>query len=176
MKKVVVVTGSARPNSVGNALLPYIEEAITSHAHTEAEVVHVADLDLPFFNAAMPPSAEGYEPTDERVIAWAKQIEGADAVLWLMPEYNHLMTGIQKNAIDWLYKEWRDKPLGMIAYGFYEGKHTLDAAHHVIDVIKPDVRGETGLGIMKHIQPDGSLIDEALVKERIQSVVDAVVA
>ncbi|MCA9341941.1 NAD(P)H-dependent oxidoreductase [Candidatus Saccharibacteria bacterium] len=176
MTKLVVLTGSARPNSAGDKLLPIIDSAVKKHDDVELEIVHVADLNLPFFNAPMPPSAEGYEPTDANVIAWSEKIKAADAVIWLMPEYNHLMTGVQKNAIDWLYGEWKDKPLGLLGYGFYEGKHTIEAAKHVIDVIKPDLRVEAGLRMMEHIQPDGTAIQEDEVASRIQTVVDKVVA
>lgn len=175
-KKLLVLTGSARPNTVGDALLPYFEKAASEHGDVMVEVAKVADLNLPFYNAPTPPSAEGYEATDENVNAWGKMVNSADAVIWLMPEYNHSITGIQKNAIDWLYKEWKDKPLGIVAYGFYEGKYVLESIQNVIDVVSPDVRHKTGLGLMKHLSPDGSVTEEAEVVEQIKKTVDAVLS
>ena len=96
-------------------------------------------------------------------------------MIWLMPEYNHSITGIQKNAIDWLYKEWKDKPLGIVAYGFYEGKYVLESIQNVIDVVSPDVRHKTGLGLMKHINPDGTIAEEEAVATAVADTVKAVV-
>lgn len=175
-KKLLVLTGSARPNTVSDALLPYFEQAVAAHEGVEIEVVKVADLNLPFYNSPTPPSAEGYEPTDANVIKWGEKVKAADAVIWLMPEYNHSITGIQKNAIDWLYKEWKDKPLGIVAYGFYEGKYVLESIQNVIDVVSPNVLHKAGLGIMKHLNPDGSAIEEDVVTDRIAETVEAVVS
>lgn len=174
-KKLLVLTGSARPNTVSDALLPYFEKAIAEHEGVELEVAKVGDLNLPFYNAPMPPSAEDYEATDTNVKAWAEKVSGADAVIWLMPEYNHSITGIQKNAIDWLYKEWKDKPLGIVAYGFYEGKYVLESIQNVIDVVSPDVRHKAGLGLMKHINPDGTIAEEEAVATAVADTVKAVV-
>lgn len=175
-KKLLVLTGSARPNTVSDALLPYFEQAVAAHEGTTLEVVKVADLNLPFYNAPTPPSAEGYEATDANVKSWSEKVQAADAVMWLMPEYNHGITGIQKNAIDWLYAEWKDKPLGIVAYGFYEGKYVLESIQNVIDVVSPDLRHKVGLGLMKHLNPDGSAIEEDEVVSRINATVAAVLS
>jgi NAD(P)H-dependent FMN reductase len=34
-----------------------------------------------------------------------------------MPEYNHGYTAPLKNAIDFLYREWQYKPVGLVSYG-----------------------------------------------------------
>lgn len=175
-KKLLVLTGSARPNSVGEALLPYFERAIKGHKATVLDVARVDQLGLPFYDALTSPSSESYRPEHRSVEGWAKRVQSADAVIWLMPEYNHSVTGIQKNAIDWLYKEWRDKPLGIIAYGFYAGKNALEAIQPIIGVIRPDLRAQQGLMITKDINPDGTAIDSSEVLSRVKLVVDAVLA
>lgn len=175
-KKILVLTGSARPNSASEALLPYFEKAVAAHDDVELDIAKAGELSLPFYNAPTPPSAEGFAPTDEHVQAWTKRVAGADGVIWLMPEYNHSLTGIQKNAIDWLYREWQNKPVSIVAYGFYEGKHVLDAVQNVIDVVNPAVKYKVGLATMKHINPDGTAIEAEEVTSRIQAAVDSVLA
>lgn len=175
-KKLLVLTGSARPNTVSDALLPYFEQAVAAHNDVDIDIVKVGELELPFYNAPTPPSAEDYTPTNKNVQSWSERVDAADAVIWLMPEYNHGITGIQKNAIDWLYKEWQDKPLAIVAYGFYEGKHVLESIHNVIDVVQPNVRYEVGLAIMKHISPDGTVIEKDEVAARIKTAVDTVLS
>lgn len=175
-KSILVLTGSARPNSAGDKLLPIIEAAAQVHAGVSVDVARVADLNLPFYNAPTPPSMEGHVITDENAKAWSERVSKADAVIWLMPEYNHAMTAIQKNAIDWLFQEWQNKPLGIIAYGFYSGKYALEVAKNVMDVVSPDLRKTVGLGLMNDLEGDGTPKDEAAVAESIKEVIDAVIA
>ncbi|HET9772482.1 MAG TPA: NADPH-dependent FMN reductase, partial [Acidimicrobiia bacterium] len=41
----------------------------------------------------------------------------ADAVVFVTPEYNHGYPATVKNAIDFLFHEWADKPVGFVSYG-----------------------------------------------------------
>lgn len=175
-KSILVLTGSARPNSAGDKLLPLIEAAAQEQADISIEVANVVELNLPFYNAPTPPSMEGHEITNENAKAWSERVKSADAVIWLMPEYNHAMTAIQKNAIDWLFQEWQNKPLGIVAYGFYGGKYALEVAKNVMDVVNPDLRKTVGFGLMKDLEGDGTPKDEAAVTAAIKEVIDAVVA
>jgi len=59
--------------------------------------VEIADLSpIPLYNADV--EAEGIPPA---VRAFKDQIEPADGLLIATPEYNHLLPGVLKNAIDW---------------------------------------------------------------------------
>ena len=121
MTNIIILTGSARPNSAGKNIAKIVADEINSRSGASAEIVLVDELDLPFFNAPFSPSADEFEITDSNVKAWSDKVKSADAVIWLMPEYNNSISAIQKNAIDWLYQEWANKPLGVIAYGRYAG-------------------------------------------------------
>ena len=173
MTNVVILTGSARPNSAGNNVATLVAAELQKHGDVTPSIVNVAELNLPFFDAPLPPSAEGYEATDRNVRAWADIINGADAVVWVMPEYNHSMSGIQKNAIDWLYAEWTDKPLAIIAYGWYEGANVLEAVKQPLKVIKPALTAAVGFGFTKQLDLDGTVKDQALVDERLTPAVGA---
>jgi NAD(P)H-dependent FMN reductase len=48
---------------------------------------------------------------------WSARIDRADAIVFLTPEYNHGYPATIKNAIDYLYQEWNDKPAGFVSYG-----------------------------------------------------------
>lgn len=173
MSNVVILTGSARPNSASTQVAKLVEAELKKRDGVTAEIVEVADLNLPFYNAPTPPSAEGYQITDANVQAWSDKVTNASAVVWVMPEYNHSLSGIQKNAIDWLYKEWADKPLAIVAYGWYAGANVLESVKWPLKVIKPDVRATVGLGFMKQLEADGKAKDQAAVDEMLSTAVDA---
>ena len=176
MTKVLIVTDSVRKPNVNNKVVELVESRLALRDGVEAQVADLGEIGLPFYDAPTPPSADDYVIPHQSVQQWQDMVSQADKIIFTVPEYNHSLSAIQKNAIDWLYGEWKDKPLGLLGYGFYEGKHTIEAAKHVIDVIKPDLRVEAGLRMMEHIQPDGTAIQEDEVASRIQTVVDKVVA
>jgi len=61
---------------------------------------------IPLFNADL--EAEG-DP--ERVAEFKEAIREADGILIASPEYNHGMTGVTKNAIDWASRPARNAPI-----------------------------------------------------------------
>ena len=40
----------------------------------------------------------------------------ARGFVFVTPEYNHSTSGVLKNAIDFLYAEWNNKAMGVVAY------------------------------------------------------------
>jgi len=40
-----------------------------------------------------------------------------DALVFVIPEYNHSFNAATKNAIDYLHQEWKHKPYGIVSYG-----------------------------------------------------------
>ena len=174
--KIAVVTGSARPNSVNHKVVELVQNEINRRDGYEAQVADLEALGLPFFNGAMPPSTEGYEITDDTVRAWSDVITGVDAVVFVSPEYNHGLSAIQKNAIDWLFNEWTDKPVAFVAYGWYAGAHSLEQLREISTVIKwKPVEETAGLQFTKDIDLDGSVIETEAVAEKISGLIDQLV-
>lgn len=74
-----------------------------------------ADLRLPLYDGDL----EDGEGIPEEVRRLAEAIAGAEAVAISCPEYNQSMTGVMKNALDWVSRvkgsPWRDKPVAIMA-------------------------------------------------------------
>ena len=66
--------------------------------------------ELPLFN----PDLEGRAPS--AVARWVERVETADALLIASPEYAHGVTGVLKNALDWLVASERfyGKPVAVL--------------------------------------------------------------
>ncbi len=108
MFKIIAFAGSLRKGSFNKALL----RAAVELAPAEMEI-SIFDLEgIPLFNKDL--EKEG-DP--ERVIKFKEQIRKSDGVLIASPEYNHGMTGITKNAIDWASRPGNDAPLNGKAVG-----------------------------------------------------------
>ena len=52
---------------------------------------------------------------------WSAVIDAADAFIMVIPEYNYGFTAPLKNAIDFLFREWSTKPVGIVSYGGMSG-------------------------------------------------------
>lgn len=176
-KKVIILSGSSRPDSVSNKIVPLVAQEVSSRDDHDAVTVDVNSLNLPFFNAPVGPSNDAYVIPNDVVQKWSDVVADADAVILVTPEYNAAMTAIQKNAIDWLYQEWNDKPVALVGYGWHSGERAHVNAHAVLDNVKARVlEPTTNLGFMKEINPDGTVLVEETVSRQLRETVDAVVA
>ena len=74
----------------------------------------MANLDLPLFNADVEQVG-----IPENVQVLADQITAADAVVISTPEYNKSISGVLKNALDWVSrtsgKPWAGKPVAIMS-------------------------------------------------------------
>jgi len=171
MKQALIITGSARPNSVNSTVVKLTADR-TKAADAEVVIADLAELALPFYDAPVPASADDYTPPHESVATFSKMVADADAVVIVGPEYNHSLSGIQKNALDWVYKEWNGKPVGFVGYGWYAAANSHDHLVRMNEVLKMKL-GEkfTGLGFMKDIGVDGTLLDEAGVTAMLDATI-----
>lgn len=176
MTNILVVTGSARPSSANSKVVEAVVANLQPREGVEVTVADVANLALPFMNAALPPSNPAYEITDPAVKAWQDMVLAADGVVFVMPEYNHSLSAIQKNAIDWLYKEWNDKPVALVAYGFYAGRHAIAQFEEINTVIKAKLDQKiTGLQFGEDLEFDGSAKDADALNEKLTVTLDELV-
>lgn len=106
VKKVLTVSGSLRAKSQNTALL----DAVALAAGDLCEVVCFPGMgDLPLFN----PDIELVEIP--AVQAWRRELADAAAVLISSPEYAHGISGVMKNALDWVVGsgEFSGKPVAV---------------------------------------------------------------
>ena len=107
MIKILGISGSLRAASVNTALL----KAMAQVAHTDISFSLYGDLaSVPLFN----PDLEGHEAP--AVHALRAALRDSDAVVIASPEYAHGVTGVIKNALDWIVGsgELIDKPVGLL--------------------------------------------------------------
>lgn len=75
----------------------------------------MADLALPLYDGDLEDRG-----IPESVLRLAEQLRAADAVVISTPEYNKALSGVLKNALDWLSRVkpgavWRDKPVAIMS-------------------------------------------------------------
>lgn len=175
MSNLLVVIGSARVGRVADKVLGYIQKDLEGRDDVTVTVADLAQLNLPFYNNELPAMSPDHVQSDENVAVWSKLVTDADSVLFITPEYNHTLTAIEKNALDWLYNEWTDKPVTAVAYGWTGGSLAVATLREVLTHLKADVKTSMAqLAFMKDISVDGSIIDEANVTTQIAVAIDEI--
>ncbi len=174
MTKILVVTGSVRPGSANEKVVQVVVRMLQQKG-ADVTIADLKQLDLPFFDDPMPPSAPEFAPTDERVLAWTKLVADADGVVLATPEYNHTMSPVQLNAVDWIFKEWEDKPIALVGYGWRSGASQAHATAR--EALAVNLKAKVGdaqanLFFMKDLNPDGSVADQAAVDQKIGAALD----
>lgn len=95
MLKIAVIVGSLRTGSINKILAKNLELL----APNDVEFFY-PNIDLPMFNQDLESSSI------TKVSDLKKDIEAADGVLIITPEYNRSFPGVLKNAIDWASRPW----------------------------------------------------------------------
>jgi chromate reductase len=107
--KVVAISGSLRRGSLNTAALRAAQELAPAGMTVEQALIG----DLPHYNDDL--RQAGYPPEVERL---RSQLAGADAILFVTPEYNYSIPGVLKNAIDWASRPpsqpFDDKPVAIM--------------------------------------------------------------
>jgi len=112
--RIAVILGSTRPGRVGKAVADWVLEQ-AANRDASYELIDLADHPLPLLDEPIPPSADQYQ--NEHTKAWAATIAPYDGFVFVTPEYNRSTSGVLKNALDFVYKEWNDKAAGFVGYG-----------------------------------------------------------
>jgi len=165
MVELKVIVGSTRPGRFSELLLPWVSAVIEKNAGFNLEIIDLREYQLPFFDAKVSPAyIENADYGHPEVNRFAKKISEADAVVMITPEYNHGYSGILKNAIDSVYREWNNKPLALVSYGSVGGARAVEQLRLVaIELQMAPIRN--GVHIMAPwllTETDGSLKDGVL--------------
>ena len=123
---IKVIAGSTREGRFSDKAAAWIAEEIKKQKGVTVEALDLRDYDMPFFNGPMSPSFKQEPYKNEAVARFTKKIEEGDAFVMVTPEYNHGTSGVLKNALDWVYPEWNNKPVAFVSYGSVGGARAVE--------------------------------------------------
>jgi NAD(P)H-dependent FMN reductase len=113
--KVLIIIGSTRPTRIGGAIGEWVAEQTRQSGGWDVTVADLRELDLPMMNEPKHPSLGEYEHSHTK--QWSALVAQQEAFIIVLPEYNHSYTAPVKNALDYLSREWQEKPAGLVSYG-----------------------------------------------------------
>jgi chromate reductase len=169
MKKILLISGSLRENSLNTSLL----KAFADECKEKAEVSYANTL-LPLYDQ----DQEADFPEAANMLK--EQMEASDVIIIASPEYNRGYTSVIKNAVDWASRphgnnSWKQKTVLVTsatmgtaggALGVYQLKQVLTHLHANVSTNEFFVASAH-----EKFDEDGRLTDES-TKKHIASAVE----
>lgn len=132
-KKIAIIIGSSRPSRIGADISNWVLNNLPVSENIHYELVDLAEWNLPMLNETNQPSMHKYE--HEHTKKWSAKIEQYDGFVFVTPEYNAGYSAVLKNAIDYLYDEWKEKPATIVSYGWSGGASANNQLQAVLNRI-----------------------------------------
>ena len=168
-----IIIASTRQNRKGKAVADWFFEKASEYPGFEVGVTDLAELNLPPFDEPGHPRFQNY--VYDHTKNWSNIVSAADAVCFVLPEYNSGFPAAFKNAIDYLHKEWAYKSIGFISYGGVSGG--LRAVHMAKSILIqlrafPVVEGVVIPFVDQMVNADGEFIPNDVTASAVKPMLD----
>lgn len=135
MPRLTIIIGSTRPGRAGLPIATWFLDRARLHGGFDVNIVDLAELGLPLLDEPNHPRMRQYR--HQHTLDWSAIVEAGDAFVMVTPEYNYGYPAALKNAIDYLHKEWHDKPVGFVSYGgVAAGTRAVQQLKQVVTTLK----------------------------------------
>ncbi|HEX2605759.1 MAG TPA: NAD(P)H-dependent oxidoreductase [Flavisolibacter sp.] len=166
MNTIKIITSTTRPGHKGIAVANWITEVARKHPDSSVELLDLAAINLPLMDEPHHPKLQQYQ--HEHTKRWSALIDSADAFIMVLAEYNFGFPAPIKNALDFLFNEWKHKPVGFVSYGGLSGgMRSMQMLKQVVTALHmmPVVEAVNIPFFTKHINEQGVFTgDETLNK------------
>ncbi len=135
MTKLLGISGSLRKASTNTLLVRNAADIFGADEFT------LADIEFPLYNGDL----EEAEGIPAKVQTLSDQIAAADAVVISTPEYNKAISGVLKNALDWVSRTkggpWNGKPVAIMSAtaGRAGGERSQFSLRLAMMAFRPDI-------------------------------------
>jgi NAD(P)H-dependent FMN reductase len=122
MTVISVIVGSTRKGRFSEKPARWILQRLERRDGVDARLLDLRDFPMPFFDQPLTPAMPGRPAFQhEAVQRWTAAIGQSDGFVFVTPEYNYGPPAVLKNAIDWVYPEWKRKPAAFVSWGSAAG-------------------------------------------------------
>lgn len=136
---ILIISGSIRNNSYTKSVCIYVLGVLKANASCKPFVWDLREKELLFFNPDFNISKEKTLNTNTE--EFLKKIKDADAIILASPAYHNSVSGVLKNAIDYMSKEiMKNKAIGLIS-------HSTNASTQVVDHLRIIIRSLHAIAI-----------------------------
>jgi NAD(P)H-dependent FMN reductase len=151
---LLIIAGSTRPTRLGFPIAQWFHDLAVVNGQFSVEMADLAAINLPMFDEPKNPRFGQYE--HEHTKEWSAIVARADAIVFVIPEYNHGYNAATKNAIDYLFAEWQHKPVGIVSYGGTSGgTRAAEQLKPVLVTLKMVPVAEVNISLFQYSVTDG---------------------
>jgi NAD(P)H-dependent FMN reductase len=124
MIKIGIIVSSVRQGRFADHPAKWLHQVAGGRSDIQVEMLDLRDYPMPLFDEAGSPA---YQPSKNEVAQrWQEKVAECDGFVVITAEYNHGPTAAIKNALDYAYNEWVNKPIGFVAYGGVGGARAVE--------------------------------------------------
>lgn len=169
-----LVIGSTRPVRVGDQLAAHVAPALHRATGMPVETIDLAAVGLPMLDEPEMAATGRYARAHTR--EWSRTIADSDAVVFLTPQYNAGYPASVKNAVDYLFREWHDKPGAIVSYGRHGGGRSAAQLREVLAFVRMSLTADHAEIMLDAADygADGRLTDPAAAVARAEASLVAV--
>ncbi len=146
--RMLVITASTRPQRFGHQVAAWLLKHVEAHPVFTTHHIDLTELDIP-----------AHIGTSTHLRDAAAEIEAADGIVIVTPEYNHSYPGTLKNFIDQFHTEWAGRPIGFVGYGGVSGG--LRSIEH-LRLVFAELRAATLRETVSFHNPHGAFAETGL--------------
>jgi NAD(P)H-dependent FMN reductase len=165
LPRLLIVVASTRPGRIGLPVAQWFRREAEELGTFDVGFADLAEENLPMMDEPKHPRLRDYQ--HEHTLRWAAKVEAADAIAFVLPEYNYSFTAPLKNAFDYLHVEWRHKPCILVSYGGVSAGTRAAAAFRVplsaVGAIV--VTGAVSIPFVQQFLKDGAIEPNALMRD-----------
>jgi NAD(P)H-dependent FMN reductase len=133
-----IILGSTRKGRKSPQVGDWVKEIADQRGDAHYEIVDLAEYDLPFYGTT--------DKADPRIAAWEAKLNSLDGFIFIVQEYNHSVTGVLKNALDFARESWFNKAAGIVSYGGAGGVRAAEHLRGILgELLVADVRANPAL-------------------------------
>ncbi|WP_035796021.1 NADPH-dependent FMN reductase [Clostridium akagii] len=113
-----IIIGSNRPSRIGRTVAEWVLKEMRNNG-LNLNLIDLAEINLPFLDEPEIPAHHNYQ--NQHTKSWSETISAYDGFVLVFPQYNWGYPAVLKNAMDYLYDEWANKPVSIMCYGGHGG-------------------------------------------------------
>ncbi|MGA7676169.1 MAG: NAD(P)H-dependent oxidoreductase [Rhizomicrobium sp.] len=122
--KIAIIISTTRAARFGEKPAKWIYDIAKQRDDMSVELVDLRDYPMPFFDEV---ASNAWAPSkNEIALRWQKKVAEFDGYIFVTAEYNHGISAVLKNALDYAYPEWNKKTAAYVGYGSVGGARAVE--------------------------------------------------
>lgn len=111
--KIAIILGSVRAGRKTGKVAHYLHHKLADIAEISPLLMDLRERNLPLLTDRW----EKQPMPSDTLAQFSQELKGADAMIFVTPEYHGSYSGVLKNAVDHFWKEFHRKPIGVVCTG-----------------------------------------------------------